>query len=375
MARKQLLTPQPGPNTPHSCLPSDTNYESLFERKLNAGTPGAGGNLLMSGPPSYDSNYFSKTFEKPSHQHSNGHHGHNHNHNNHHHTTQSLHRRDHSDMSQQHRENQANRILAQYENAKGLVDIDPKASLKHSSSFKHQHTSIYCDSAADYCSKGKQEKDNEKKLIDTSPPSCNNGKQGGNNDVSQPSRFRMPLPVQQGNQRYQPSGQCASDVGNDLVSPGGNYGTMSSTASGSSSTKHCNNAAPPPPEPKKPYELLEGVYGSNNGNSGSGSHHHNHNHNHSNHHHHHHNHHQNRKLMDFSPNQHHHHHNHNNGGGGGNANNVNNYTSRLLMSDKDSTYSRILEPLMNSKPSPGVSSPNGTLCKPSPNDHLMYSYH
>lgn len=304
--RKQA-TPHSGPHSHHNCI--DSNYEPLYERKSCSGggggghTPavgGGGGNLLISGPPSYESGYY-KTYDTAP--------GKVHGHNNHNHH-QGHHKRDPSDL----RENQANRILAQYETSKGLVDVDPKAALK-----AQIKAAMYYESN-EYTRK--EIALAEKKLIDTSPALANESEH-----PPPPPRFRMQMPIQN-QQRYQPPGQCSSEHSNDLSHSVGNGNKVKDVSS----------------FPKKPYEILDTPT---------------------------------RKLLDFSPN----HSQPNslptpNSNNSGNPNNV--YAARLLMTDKDSTYSRILEPLMNSKPLAPGSNPNGSNhCsqRMSPNDQFMYSYH
>jgi len=315
--RKQT-TPHSGPHPHHihqhhNC--NETNYESLYDRKPQTMTPverlqtNGGPNLLMSGPPSYESNFY-KAYDTASSKS----HGHNHHHHN---TLSSHHKRQTSDIHDNH----TNRILAQYETSKGLVDVDPKAALK--SQNKAYYESEY--------NRAKEKEAAEKKLIDTSASDSEN--------PPPPPRFRMPS--SQNQNRFQPPGQCLSDHipnPNDLS----HHISHSHQSSSVSGKDHGTSSIP-----KKPYELLDNP---------------------------------NRKLLDFSPN---HSNPHSSLQQTPNSLNSNNnppnsnptYGTRLLMTEKDSTYSRILEPLMNSKPLAGGGGPNGTGCRMSPNDQYMYSYH
>ncbi|OXA57724.1 Neurogenic protein big brain [Folsomia candida] len=298
-----------GPHSHHGHHPyGDSNYESLYEKKScpdnnshpappscseTTGGTGGGGNLLMSGPPSYESNYY-KTYDTAPLSERGHHHKHGH------------HKRDPSDL----RDNHANRILAQYETSKGLVDVDAHAMKSHKSSLFYE--SEY--STKEKHSNGKSSNSGtiEKKLIDT----CSS--LDGDHP---PPRFRMQMPTTQ--QRYPPPGQCSesSDCSrhNSTGGPAGTHGKDLSTF------------------PKKPYELLDTT----------------------------------RKLLDFSPN----HSQPNSSLPTPNSTANSNYTARLLMAEKDSTYSRILEPLMNSKPLPPGSNSNNNFSRMSPHDQFMYSYH
>ena len=302
-------------------LQADSNYESLYERK-----PG----LLLSGPPSYESSHY-KTYDTKLHSGGAGHH--------HHH-----HSREKSDASHSHhirereRENQANRILAQYETAKGFVDVDPKAALHSSSKTSYYETTEILRKHIEVP---------EKKLIDTSSSGSESG--SGNTSVSgnppPPPRFRIPMQVptpQEAQQRYPPSGQSSIEITNDL-------------SRGNHNSKNGLLEAQQHQGFRKPYEMCET-----------------------------------KKLLEYSP-----------GHGGGKVlssphhhpnQQHNHYSPRLLMAEKDSTYSRILEPILNSKPSPlqqqqlvqqathhkqhhQMQQPQGLCAHMSPNDRLTYSYH
>jgi hypothetical protein len=305
--RKQITPHSTGPHSHHHAC-NDSNYESLYDRKPaaidrhNVGAVG-GTNLLMSGPPSYESNFYKTYDTAPGHK-SHGHNIH--------------HKRQTSDIHDNH----ANRILAQYETAKGLVDVDPKAALK--SQNKAYYESEY--------NRGKEMKEAvEKKLIDTSPSDVEN--------PPPPPRFRMQMPSTQNHHRYQPSGASDHSTNpNELSHHQLHHGHHTPSGMGKD---HGMSSIP-----KKPYELLDNPT---------------------------------RKLLDFSPN-----HSQPNSlqqtpnslsSNNPSSNSNNTYAARLLMTEKDSTYSRILEPLMNSKPLAGGAAPNGNACRMSPNDQFMYSYH
>jgi len=333
-----------GPHSNTNTYQPETNYEPIYDKKSaapNHTTPGIG--LLSSGPPSYESNYHrSSTYEKgPNH---NSHHNHNHHH------------RHKSIDSQQLKENQANRILAQYETSKGLVDLDMKTGptsrpqssrTNHSSS--HTHQGFCCDSSTEG-TYGRREQ-SEKKLIDTcSIGHTNDSSSSASNasgNVPQASKFRIPMSNQQ---RYTPnSGQFSIEMTNDL-SRGHHLfkGPSSISSNNDRDTLPLSHA-------KKPYELLE---------SGDNL--------------------LSRKLLDYSPN-------HPRPSSPLNSNDNSSGPRLLQMAEKDATYSRILEPLMNSKPTTLQNGRNGgnnshhhrlqhnnseNICQMSPTDrHMMYSYH
>lgn len=325
---KKLTSPNP-----------DTNYESLYDRK-----PG----LLVSGPPSYDSSYY-KTFEK-------GHSGHSHGHNNHHH----CHHREKSDSSHQcsrdrERESHTSRILAQYETAKGFVDVDPKAALRESNSNATGKTNYY--ETSDILRKHGLLDPAEKKLIDTSSGSESGANvttgsvNGKRTDPPPPPRFRIPIQAPSTNQespyqhhRFHSGGQNTPNEvqGHDL-------------SRANSINKH-HGGHVQQHQARKPYEMLEG-----------------------------------KKLMEFSPNSmtspRHDHQN------SVLQQEINPYSPRLLM-EKDSTYSRIVSPILSPNSisgngsshqtsnkhhhhhqHPQISSQGQGQCNRLPEDHLTYSYH
>ncbi|CAG7787020.1 unnamed protein product [Allacma fusca] len=264
----------------------DSNYEPLYDRKPPAG---AGQALLVSGPPSYESNFFKNydtaksnlsTSSQHPHQHSTSSSQNHHNPNHHHH-----HHREKSDSLQQQRErereNQTNRILAQYETAKGSVDVDPKAAMKGNKSLYYETNE----------GRKQQVESLEKKLIDT----VSSGESDNSGNPPPPPRFRY-----SGNQQpmSQPESRGKYSSGQyhpvPPIPPG--FGPNDLSRCGSIGKGGGQNEA------KKPYEILDS-----------------------------------KKLLEFSSS--------NNCG----QQQQSNYSPRLLMAEKDSTYSRILEPLLNSK--------------------------
>ena len=326
----------------------DTNYEPLYDRKPVGGT---GQSLLVSGPPSYESNYF-KSYDTAKSNHStssHGHGGHSHQSRHHHHhgSNHPHHQREKSDsMSQRAREkeNQTNRILAQYGTTKGLLDVESKGMTK-----AEMITGMYYESN-ERNQKIHEDHQVEKKLADA----------GDSSEKDKPGN-PMPPPRFKVTQSEQP--RQSPNVHNNCATPPlpHSYGPVINDLNRCSSFGK-GSVCGPHSESKKNYELIDA-----------------------------------KELLEF-----------NNGLCGHQSQqqrNSNNYSPRLLMAERDSTYSRILEPLLNSKhllqkqnhhaqsqhnkshhaqqqallspQNPHLllhGNPNGTPFYPSPSD-VTYSYH